>query len=96
MHMPNGKTNLIFTERKLVGGEIRLVVFNKKIEIYAFEEGREMFKGYLNLETNPVFTESALSHIRAAIKTRPISVDSLNWLAALQNYGLLELYGEKS
>jgi hypothetical protein len=96
MHMPSGKTNLIFTERKLLGEEVRLVAYNKKIEIYAIEKGLEMFKGYLDLQTNPVFTESALSEIRAAIKKRPISKDSLNWLAALQNYGLLDLYGEKT
>jgi hypothetical protein len=96
MHMPSGKTNLIFTERKVVGDEVRLVAYNKKIEIYVFAEGLEMFKGYLDLQTNPVFTASAMSAIRSEIKSRPISVDSLNWLAALQNYGLLELYGEKA
>ena len=96
MHMPSGKTNLIFTERKIVGDEVRLVAYNKKIEIYVIEKGLEMFKGYLDLQTNPVFTQSAVAAIRSEIKSRPISTDSLNWLAALQNYGLLDVYGERA
>jgi hypothetical protein len=104
MPMPNSKTNLIFHYRHS-DIDVRLVVMNKKIEVYSItESGSEPFHGYITRALRHVddcqnpdvcyhFDESfvilALEHIASEIKSRPISKSSFEWLEALQYQGLL-------
>jgi hypothetical protein len=91
MPMPNSKTNLIFHYRHS-DIDVRLVVMNKKIEVYSItESGSEPFHGYITRAHH--FDESfvilALEHIASEIKSRPLSKSSFEWLEALQYQGLL-------
>jgi hypothetical protein len=93
MPTPNSKTNLIFHYRHSAV-DVRLVVMNKKIEVYSIDENNaEAFHGYLNVhsEFDESFSVSALEHIATEIKRRPLSIASFEWLDALQYQGFLKV-----
>jgi len=92
MPTPNSKTNLVFTSRKFAM-PLRLVVQGHNIEIYQIDEetGLETFKCLLDHYCpNSVFLESC-NHIKQAIKKRPLTKESFDWLNSLHYYGLLEI-----